>query len=198
MVKLGHYDSGVPEVKVATSERWLSLVSTQETDSSNLYRDFEEQHRSEIHKFVLRRTGDRDLADEITQDTFVRAWRSLRLLTAHANPRGWLVAVAKNLLVDHYRGTARLVAGAPLEDGVQIEETGGVERLMSDELVSSVLASLSEEHRHVVTLCVLDGRSSAEVAQFLKIPIGTVRSRLHYGLSHLRRSMLTGEIHVEL
>ncbi|MBW3621096.1 MAG: sigma-70 family RNA polymerase sigma factor [Actinobacteria bacterium] len=146
-------------------------------------------HAGYLHAFALRATGDPGVADEIVQDTLVRAWRAAdRYDPERGDVRTWLFAIARNLVVDHHRRrAARPVApvdgdrlDGPGDDGIDIDRT--VERWQ----VAEALARLSPAHREAIVEIHLRGSSVAEAADRLGAPAGTVKSRVYYGLRALR------------
>ncbi len=107
--------------------------------------------------FLLRRTRDPHLAEDLAQETFVKATRAL-LGWRGENPAAWLLTIARNVLVDHLR-RHRLELGLPHPDEL------GVPALHAESLaVRDVLERLSEEHRRLLTLVYFEGFSLVEVA----------------------------------
>ena len=146
-------------------------------------------HAGPIHAFALQATGDRQAAEEIVQDTFLRAWRAMdRFDPQRGDVRTWLFAIARNLVVDHYRrGRARPATPVPNERLEQPESgVGDIERAMEVWQVTDALARLSAEHRDAITAIHVRGLSVAEAAERLGVPAGTVKSRVYYGLRALR------------
>jgi len=159
--------------------------------------DFEQlyaAHRQTLHAYVLGRTGDAELALDLLQDVFVRAWRNLASLDSlpPGRQRAWLISVARNLVVDHHRaqGTRR-ATGLALACEAAIGERAAVgadaealehQRL---ELLDAAIWRLPDELRSVLLLSVLDGRTSTEIGEALGRPAGTVR----YQLAQARRRL---------
>jgi RNA polymerase sigma-70 factor (ECF subfamily) len=144
-----------------------------------------------VFGFVLRRVGDRALAEDLSQETFLRAWRGYPSFRGEASVRGWLLAIATNTLRDHARRARRRPAEvadaeapdvpAPAEDpAARFEGAEDVRR------VGAALASLSELHREMFLLRERDGLSYKEIARALECPIGTVMS----GLARARERLL--------
>jgi RNA polymerase sigma-70 factor, ECF subfamily len=134
--------------------------------------------------------GDRAQAEDLVQETLVRAWRNLDRLDPSAAPvRPWLFTVAQRLAIDAHRarqarprevGDAAL-AGVPSLDGME----GALDRI----IVTDALQALSPEHRAVIVETYYRGRSVAEVAGVLGIPPGTVKSRCYYALRALKLAL---------
>ena len=151
------------------------------------------------HAYVFRTayalTGDRGLAEEILQDTFVRAYRHRANLWVDRSPLPWLNRVAINLCYTRL-GRRRLptrVMDDVVTDTLRDQARGPDEWAEHQELCQTVrsgIAALPPKHRSVVALYYLDGLSLQETAEALGIRLGTVKSRLHYALDTLRRELV--------
>jgi RNA polymerase sigma-70 factor (ECF subfamily) len=148
------------------------------------------RHADALHVYVERFCADRASADDIVQETFIRAWRHLPKLSADDRPiRPWLFRVARNLLTDADRAArARplVTQEPPADDG---RTDCGLDQVLDRELVSAALQHLSPAHRAVLFETFYHGGSMAGIARELGIPHGTARSRLHYALQALRRQL---------
>lgn len=146
-------------------------------------------HAAHLHAFALRATGDRGAADEIVQDTLLRAWRAAdRYDPERGDVRTWLFTIARNLVVDHHRRRgARPVVPV---DGDGLDGPGGdgidIDRAVERWQVAEALARLSPAHRDAIVEIHLRASSVAEAAERLGVPAGTVKSRVYYGLRALR------------
>jgi len=150
-------------------------------------------HGAELYRFALRLLDDRGLAEEVVQETFLRAWRA----ADHYDPligslRTWLFAIARNAATDASR--ARAVRPGPPVPGYGEEPLAGdhAERMARSWQVEEALGRLRPEHREVLLDCYFRDRPRAEVAAELGIPEGTVRSRLFYALKALRVALEEG------
>ena len=155
-----------------------------ETDAAirQLYSD----HAQALRSYVRRFCPDQASADDIVQETFIRAWRHLPSLCADSRPiRPWLLRVARNLLTD----AERAARSRPVMVSASAEESGDESRLgqvLDRQLVADALRHLSPAHRAVLVETFYRGGTTAVVARQLGIPHGTVRSRLYYALHALR------------
>jgi len=147
-----------------------------------------EQHARPLLGYALRLTGgDRQRAEDVVQETLLRAWRHPETLERTPDAvRPWLFTVARNIAVDAYRARrARpLEAGPDGLDLVPVDDE--VDRALEAWQVSDALATLSVDHRQVLIETYYRGRSVAEAAAALGIPPGTVKSRTYYALRALR------------
>ena len=149
-------------------------------------------HAGELFRFALRQLGDRGAAEDVVQEVFLRAWRSAESFDAQRGSlRVWLFSIARNLVVDQTRRSAVRPA-TPMAGG----DGGFAEATMTAWTVEEALRRLSEEHRVALVETYLRGRPYAEVAVDLQVPVGTVRSRVFYGLKALR--LVLDEMGVQL
>ncbi|HEU4807283.1 MAG TPA: sigma-70 family RNA polymerase sigma factor [Homoserinimonas sp.] len=152
-------------------------------------RALHDEHAPALWRYVVWLCGDRELAEDIVQETLLRAWRRpIQFDPAGASARAWLFTVARNLVIDDYRSarSRHESPAADLPDRVSADQTDSV---LDAWLVSDALAQLSPEHRVVVVHAYYRGLSVAAIARILEIPEGTVKSRLHYALRSMRLAL---------
>lgn len=148
-------------------------------------------HGNELYRAARRLTGDSQHAEELVQETFLRAWRAAdRFDERLGSLRTWLFGIMRNLAIDHARAAAvrPLRAIDPTELGAPAEAatTDEIDRALLAWQVEEALTRLSPDHRRVLVDVHLRGRAIAEVATELGVPAGTVKSRVYYGLRALR------------
>jgi RNA polymerase sigma-70 factor, ECF subfamily len=145
-------------------------------------------HAAPVWRYVVHLTGDRAGADDVVQETLLRAWRTPRILEEPATARAWMLTVARHLVIDEARSAhhRREVAVAETPEREAVDAT---EALFDTILIEDALAQLSLDHRAVIVRAYYGGRPVAEIAAELGIPEGTVKSRLHYALRALRLAL---------
>ncbi|MBJ7902989.1 sigma-70 family RNA polymerase sigma factor [Streptomyces sp. NPDC004549] len=149
------------------------------------------EHGRPLFALLLRLSdGDRQRAEDLVQETLVRAWQHPEALHAAGfeSVRPWLLTVARRLAIDARR--ARRARPAEIVD--EVPETARVtadhaERAAAALDVRQAVKTLTPEHRDVLILVYFRGASVAEAAEILGIPAGTVKSRAYYALRALRR-----------
>lgn len=159
------------------------------TDEETALRALSEAHTAPLWRYVVSLTGDAAGADDIVQETLLRAWRTPRILAdPPESTRSWLFTVARHLVIDEAR-SARRRHEFPVDELPERAERDRTDAVFEALLVEEALADLGFEHRSVIVHCYYGGRGVAETAELLGIPAGTVKSRLHYGLRALRLAL---------
>ncbi|KDN16049.1 sigma-70 family RNA polymerase sigma factor [Amycolatopsis rifamycinica] len=152
-----------------------------------LMRALHEEHAAALWSYALHLTsGDRIRAEDVVQETLLRAWRSPAVLDqSQGSARAWLFTVARRIAIDGWRSAsarAEVTTDRPPDRVV----ADGTDRAVQGWLVAEALAELSERHREVLLLCYFQGYSVADAALKLGVAEGTVKSRTHYALRALR------------
>jgi RNA polymerase sigma-70 factor, ECF subfamily len=146
-----------------------------------------------VYGLALRRLRDRGLAEDAVQETFASVWRSARSYRPDRGPGSpWLYAVARNAIVDRIRSQARGSNPIPENPG---SEPGPEERAQEGWVawqVHRAFGELPETERKVLELAYWGGLSQSQIADFVGIPLGTVKTRTRSGLARLA-GMLEGE-----
>jgi RNA polymerase sigma-70 factor (ECF subfamily) len=159
-------------------------------DADAAIRELYSCHAKALHGYVEKFCPDRAAADDIVQETFIRAWRHLPQLSADDRPiRPWLFRVARNLLTDADRAARSRPMAIQAEPAEEAGTDSGLGQVLDRQLVYAALGHLSPAHRTVLVETFYHGASLATVAKQLGIPHGTARSRLHYALHALRQHL---------
>jgi len=172
--------------------------------TNSKHREFEHEavpHMEILYNYAVRMTGSRDDANDLLQETFLKAYRFWDKYEKGTNIRAWLFRIMKNSYINRYRKETKEPDTVDYDkiqnyyssirddsaDANDLQEKifGG---LLEDE-VAQALESLPEDFRTVVILCDIEGLSYEEIAEFVDCPVGTVRSRIHRG-----RKMLRGKL----
>ncbi|HET8604009.1 MAG TPA: RNA polymerase sigma factor SigE [Marmoricola sp.] len=151
-------------------------------------------HSARVYRLAYRLTGNAHDAEDLTQEVFVRVFRSLHTYTP-GTFEGWLHRITTNLFLDQARrksrirfdaladdADSRLPSTTPTPDAAYLD-------LAFDDDVEAALAQLPPDFRAAVVLCDVEGLSYEEIADVLDVKMGTVRSRIHRGRAMLRDSL---------
>jgi RNA polymerase sigma-70 factor (ECF subfamily) len=139
-----------------------------------------------VFALALRRLRDRGRAEDATQETFASVWRSAKSYRPERGPGApWLYAVARNAIVDRTRVRSEPATDPPEEASSEPGPSEQVERSWLAWRVHGALQGLPEHERSLLELAYWGGLSQSEIAGFLNIPLGTVKTRTRSALSHL-------------
>jgi RNA polymerase sigma factor (sigma-70 family) len=145
-------------------------------------------HFESVFRYAYRLTGCRSAAEDIAQEVFLRAFKSIEQLRDVAAERGWLLAITRNEFARWCRLAAAQRASSTDRD-VADEAEGGEQDLERREWVQTAIEHLPPEFRSVVLMFYFEQLSYTDIAEVLQIPIGTVMSRLNRAKSHLKRCL---------
>ena len=155
-------------------------------DADAAIRQLYSDHAQALFSYVRRFCPDQASADDIVQETFIRAWRHLPQLRGDGRPiRPWLFRVARNLLTDADRAARARPVTVPASSADYPGDESTLGQVLDRQLLRDALQHLSPAHRTVLVETFYRGGTMATVARHLGIPEGTARSRLHYALQAL-------------
>ena len=183
----GQDDGAVTPVTPRPAPRHLA-GSAASRHGDQLVRSLYAEHSRPLLSFVLRLVGgDRQRAEDIVQETLLRAWRNAHKLGAQGQSslRPWLVAVARRIAIDDHRSAnARPAETYDRElDAMPIADE--TDRLLGQLTVAESLRTLSPAHREILIETYFHGRTVPEAAERLGLPLGTAKSRVYYALRAL-------------
>lgn len=159
-------------------------------------------HLDALYNFGLRLTSDPNDAEDLVQDTIVKAYRFFSSYEKGTNAKAWLFRILKNSYINNYRKKSKKPQQVDYDEVSTFYETIRAERtdtsdledkmfreLIDDEL-SNALDNIPEDFRTVVLLCDVEDFTYEEIANMLDVPIGTIRSRLHRGRNLLKAELM--------
>ena len=179
----------------------MTIVSAEE-HTSRREALFEQEllpHADALYNFAYHLTYSDADADDLVQETFMKAYRSIDSYHQGTNAKAWLFKILKNAFINEYRRKSKLPDTVNYEDYLAVDDNDEdtvthalvdikedvFAGMMGDE-VSGALNSLPDDFRTVILLCDMEGFSYEEIAKIVDIPIGTVRSRLHRARNMLK------------
>jgi RNA polymerase sigma-70 factor (ECF subfamily) len=181
----------------------MQTESVDETGSANeqvvpwtppTWEEVVREHSGRVYRLAFRLTGNSHDAEDLTQEVFVRVFRSLPSYTP-GTFEGWLHRITTNLFLDLTRRRQRIrFEGLGEETAARLTGAEPTPSQAFDERhfdfdISAALADLSPEYRAAVVLCDIEGLTYEEIADVLGVKLGTVRSRIHRGRAQLRAAL---------
>ena len=170
------------------------LFALFKSDEPKANAEFEREavpHMDALYNFAIKMTGDSDDASDLLQETYLKAFRFWEHFEKGTNCKAWLFRIMKNTFINTYRKNKKEPDKVDYEEienfyeNIKPSSTDSAhlekdiyDNLLDDEL-SSAISSLPEDFRTVIILCDIEGYTYDEIADFVDVPVGTVRSRLH-------------------
>ncbi len=198
-------DEANAAAEAAKAEAWELVTAAQGGDTSAFGRLYD-RYVDVVYRYVLFRLGDRDLAEDVTSETFLRALRRITSVSYQGRDVGaWFVTIARNIILDHVKSSRfRLEvvtdevsepSGAPIGNvGVQAvagPEQQAISRATRAELLRCV-AELGEDQRECIVLRFMQGLSVAETAAIMKRNEGAIKALQHRAVRRLAQLLPTG------
>ena len=163
------------------------------------------QHAPQLFSTAMRMTRNRSDAEDLVQETFIKAWRSFATYQQGTNLRAWLFRIMTNTYINKYNAQQRKPAETELDDVEELflyKRLGSVDQsqlsqsaedqmlsLFTDDEVKKALEELPDQFRIPVLMSDVEGFSYKEIAEILEIPLGTVMSRLHRGRKSMQKML---------
>ena len=173
-----------------------------ETEPREHFEEEALEHADQLYRIALRLSGSPQTAEELVQETYLRALRSWQSYRPNTNLAAWLATILRNVYLDEARRQQRRPATEPLDDeheyilfdrlaaAAKGPQELVLDRLSSDAILES-LNDVSEPFREVVVLVDIGDFSYQDAADILDVPVGTVMSRLHRGRRQLKSALAT-------
>ncbi len=175
------------EAIVTWSEWWLVRGLRQQ--DAEACRELIRRHHRAVYGYLRHMGADEATAEDLTQETFTRAWQAVERLRAAGSLRAWLLRIARNEFLQLVR-RARPAAHGPIALPETADPGPGGHEVVAiherDSLLRRAVRSLDVEQREVIALHYFEDLSLREISAVLEIPAGTVKSRLHRALERLR------------
>lgn len=157
-----------------------------------LMKSLYEEHGAVLWRYALRLTGDRTRAEDVVQETLLRAWQHPEIIgDTERSARAWLCTVARNMIIDERRSAQFRNVVKSLDDATTPERPAPdeVSATLDRLLIGDAMTQLSTEHKAVIERSYYRGWTTGQIAQDLGIAEGTVKSRLHYAVRALRLAL---------
>ena len=173
-----------------------ALARTPGVAEAALFNEMATQHLDALYRTALRLSGRPQDAEDLVQETYLRAWRSLHTYKPGTNPKAWLFRILHNAHIDRFRASSRTVQTVDEFEGQDpafvVHETPEslIMSGLMDAEVRQALMEIPDVFRACLILADLEGFSYQEIADILGIPRGTVMSRLFRGRRAMRRALI--------
>ena len=170
------------QTRNARIESLLATISCGDTASMGLLYDL---IKTDIFAYALSKTGNKDDADDITQDTFVQIYKNAKQYTPKGKPMAWIITIETNLINRQFQLRSRTTA---LDESFENTSSGEdiEERIINNTFLVQILKTLNEEERQVITLHIVSGMKHREIAKVLGKPLSTVLSKYNRAIKKLQ------------
>ena len=172
------------------------IIAAIRAGDKNRFRELVLRYESMVFSLILRQVGDRAIANDLAQETFIRAYRGLSNFRGDAAFSTWVTRIALNVTATYftsrrYRDRKREISVAILPELPNVPEDPAREAEL--ERLQYFIGELGPKYREVIVLCGLEQKSYEEAAEILGVPIGTIRSRLNTARNMLRTRFFSGK-----
>lgn len=175
-------------VNDGVEESDIRLIRRAKGGDAEAFTQLVHNYKNYVWQIALGVLGDEMEAEDVTQETFVRAFFSLKMLREEVTFPSWIATVATRLAIDTARRQSRqVVTHADIHQVVDVDTTNRFDEIENQMVLTDLMNALTEDERTVLVLRELQGLSYQELSDILQIPLGTVRSRLHNARQSLKR-----------
>lgn len=203
-IDLNSEEKDIYDLNEEEEDQQDDITTLSEEELKSRKSDFEKEampHMNLLHNYAYKMTFNQLDADDLVQETYLRAFRFFHKFEKGTNCKAWLFRIMKNLFINKYRKNQKEPGKVDYSDienffdnirSEKIDTTDLQQKVFSnllDDDVTRALNSLQDDFKTVVILCDLEGLSYEEIADFVHCPIGTVRSRLHRGRKLLQQKL---------
>jgi RNA polymerase sigma-70 factor (ECF subfamily) len=178
-------------------EDLMTLVDRKDPDAFEVFYD---RHGGAAYSLAHRIVGDREMAEDVTQEAFLSIWRSkARFDAARGSVRAWVLGIVRNRAIDALRSASRPAPKLDHDDETALESQPATERTEAEAIrretaghLRRALGVLPREQSQVIELAYFGGFSHSEIAEMLGAPLGTIKGRMRLGLEKIRATLAEG------
>jgi RNA polymerase sigma-70 factor, ECF subfamily len=178
-------------------EDLMTLVDGKDPDAFEVFYD---RHGGAAYSLAHRIVGDREVAEDVTQEAFLSIWRSkARFDAARGSVRAWALGIVRNRAIDALRSASRPAPKLDRDDETALETQPAAERTEAEAIrretagrLREALGVLPREQSRVIELAYFGGFSHSEIAEMLGAPLGTIKGRMRLGLEKIRATLAEG------
>ncbi|MCI1858146.1 MAG: RNA polymerase sigma factor SigW [Sporolactobacillus sp.] len=177
------------------------LIKKVKKNDHQAFAELVERYKSSVYTICLRMVGDRQEAEDLSQETFIRAYNHIAQFDTGRKFSTWIFRIATNLAIDFLRRkkpSVSLDAQIPGTEGLALNATLSDRKMLPDEeiirteterWVQHEISLLPEKYRTAIVLKYIEDLSLKEIGEIMALPVGTVKTRIHRGREMLRRNM---------
>jgi RNA polymerase sigma-70 factor, ECF subfamily len=167
-----------------------------ETDQILRFENYLKEYKDDVYRVAYYYTKNKDDAEDLSQEAFMRAFRFFSKFRPDTNFKSWILKIMRNIYITNFNKNKNQVEITKTSEEYEFMGTN-LEDKMIDEmrinLIRESIQLLPDDFKEVILLCDIEGLSYEEIAKIIKIPVGTVRSRLHRGRLLLKERLIKKE-----
>ncbi len=184
-------------VERLADEELMPLIGTKDPEAFAVFYD---RHGGVAYSLAYRIVGEREVAEDVTQEAFISIWRSgARFDRARGSVRSWMLSIVRNRAIDALRSRAGKAPRLNFDDEAALDQRPAEERTEEEAMqretateVRGAIGGLPGEQAKVIELAYFGGFSQSEIARMLGVPLGTVKGRMRLGLEKIRGELAEG------
>jgi len=171
------------------------LVVRAKSGDSEAFSLLIQRHQGMVFSIIMRQVRDREVAKDLAQESFIRAYKYLDSFRGDSKFSTWLTRIALNRTSSWYSSeqyivsTRKIASSKNFFENLAMPDSDSLEQEIKLKLLTAALGKLSPDYREVIHLRTVEQKSYKEIAEILEIPLGTVKSRMNMGVIKLRRSL---------
>jgi RNA polymerase sigma-70 factor (ECF subfamily) len=175
-----------------SNEAEIELISRIARGDTDAFTEIVLLHQDLVYAMIMRQVGDKTVASELAQETFIRAYKGLHQFKQKSKFSSWLTRIALNVCHTHFssRNYKNNLLTIPISSVAEMPASGSnMDQEVIHQRLRIAVSQLKKKYRDVITLHTFEGRSYSEISEILKIPTGTVASRINYAVNVLRQDL---------
>jgi RNA polymerase sigma-70 factor, ECF subfamily len=175
------------------------IVSDYLAGNDAAFSELVKKYLKSVYNFLYQLTSDHSSLDDLTQETFVKAWKNIKKFDPERSFKTWIFTIAKNTAYDYFKKKKTI----PLSNFIDVEGNNKLENISEDEIlpleilekadaakeIEAGLAKISSQYRLILTMCYKDDLALQEIAEVLNLPYNTVKSQHQRALAAIKKQL---------
>jgi RNA polymerase sigma-70 factor (ECF subfamily) len=178
----------------------IKLIKKCQIGDREAFNELISKYHPNVYKFLIKISNDENIAEDLTQETFIKIIRNIEKFDVHGSAKfsTYIITIAKNLYIDYLRKERKLLPDTCLDESYIIGNAGeSIEEVVTDKIYSEeIIASmekLTEEQKLAIRMKYIEGLTLKEIGDALGLEPKTIKSRIHNGISKLRKMLERSE-----